>query len=237
MALEIRKATPRQDRVFFSLVAVWFVALTFIGFSPTFFLRNLPVPLPTNQVVHGVVYSAWILLFLVQALLISARRVRLHIVFGTASTILLALMIPVGFNVVLVKVTRGLKSVDEAGLNLTMITLGFSFALAAFASRKRPVVHKRLMLFATLMFTVAAADRVAIILGLEDVRLFRKTLALAPGLALVGFDIFTQRRFPVLSVSFVVLALLVIWLNLSDLIFLDPMGDAIIMRLARIFVW
>lgn len=233
----MRKSTPRQDRFFFGLAAVWFVALTFVGFSPTFYFRDMPDPLPTNQVVHGVVYSAWILLFCVQALLVSARRIRLHMVLGATSVVLLVAMIPVGFNVVLAKAAAGLKSVDAAGFNLTSLSLGFAFAFAGIAYRKRPFVHKRLMLFATVMLTIAAADRVASTFGLEQLRSVRKGLAIMPCVAIVSYDTFTLLRFPRLSLSLLIAVWVVIWLIVSDLVFLLPVGEAIIAGLTRIFVW
>lgn len=231
------KSTIAPDRMFFSLIGLWFVVLTVVGFSPSFFFRNRPEPLPVHQIVHGVVYSTWVVLFFVQALLISTRRVRWHITLGVASAFLLLLMIPVGFYVVLVKTAAGLKSIDEAGFNLTELALGIALAFAGLASRKRPFVHKRLMLFATLMLTVAAADRVALVLGLEELRLFRKLLAAAPAIALVGYDIFLRRQVPVLSASLLALVWAVIWFVVSDLVFLNPAGEAIIRFLTRVFIW
>ena len=233
----MRPSVTLPDRLFFSLAGLWFVTLTFVGFSPTFYFRALPEPLPTHQIVHGVVYSTWIVLFLVQALLISTHRVRWHVRLGAASAFLLILMIPVGFHVVLVKTAAGFKSVDEAGFNLTGLTLGFTFAFAGLANRRRPSVHKRLMLFATMMLTVAAADRVALVFGLEEVRLFRKLLALTPGVALVGYDALLRRRILLLSVSSLALVWLVVWFIISDLVFLHPAGEAIIRALTRVFVW
>lgn len=234
---ERRQATTLPDRVFFSLAGGWFVALTFVGFLRSFFLRALPEPLPTHQIVHGVVYSAWVLVFLGQALLISAQRRRWHVQLGVASALLLILMIPVGFDVVLVKTAAGLKSVDEAGFNLAQLTLGFAFAFAGLASRKRPVVHKRLMLFATLMLTVAAADRVALVLGLEDVRLFRKLLAVTPAVALVGYDSLLHRRILLLDLSLLALVWLLLWFLVSDLVFSHAAGEAIVQTLTRVVVW
>ena len=181
--------------------------------------------------------SAWVLLFLVQALLISTHRLRWHIALGWASAFLLILMIPLGFQVVLVKTAAGLKSADEAGFNLTELTLACTFAVAGLANRRRPFVHKRLMLFATLVLTVAAADRVALVLGLEEVRLFRKLLAAAPAIALVCYDASSLRRIPVLSLSLLTLVWLVIWLLISDLVFLRPSGEAMIRVLTKVFVW
>jgi hypothetical protein len=146
-------------------------------------------------------------------------------------------MIPVGFHVVLVKTAAGLKSVDEAGFNLTGLTIGFGFAFAGLTNRRRPVVHKRLMLFATLSVTAAAADRVALVLGLEEVRLFRKLLAVAPAIALAGYDAWFRRRILVLSLSSLALVWFVTWYIPSDLVFLRPAGAAIIRALTRIFVW
>ena len=233
----MRPSTVLPDRVFFSLAGLWFVTLTFVGFSPSFYFRVLPEPLPKHQIVHGVVYSTWVVLFLVQALLISTHRVRWHITLGAASAFLLILMIPVGFHVVLVKTAAGFKSVDEAGFNLTELTLGFTFAFAGLANRRRPFVHKRLMLFATLMLTVAAADRVALVFGLAEVRFFRKLLALTPAIALVGYDALLRRRMLLLSVSSLALVWLVVWFIISDLVFLHPAGEAIIRALTKVFVW
>ncbi len=229
--------TPRSDRIFFSFAGLWFVALTFVGFSPTFYLRALPEPLPAYLVVHGVVNSAWVGLFLVQALLISTHHPRWHIALGGASVFLLILILPVGFHVVLVKVAAGLKTVDEAGFNLTGLTLAVAFAGAGLAYRRRPFLHKRLMLFATLVLTVAAADRVAQVLGLEGVRIFRKLLAVAPAIALVGYDLASLRRIPVLSLSLLALVWLFVWYLITDLVFLHPAGEAIIRALAKVFVW
>lgn len=234
---ELRLSTRPPDRVFFSLAGLWFVALTVVGFSRTFFFRALPEPLPTHLIVHGVVYSAWVALFLAQALLISTRHVRWHMTLGVGSIFLLMLMIPVGFYVVLIKAAAGDKSVDQAGFNLTGLTLGFSFAFVGLAFRKRPLLHKRLMLFATLMLTTAAADRVAIVFGLDDVRFFRKLLAIAPGIAMVGYDALFVRRMFFFSLSLLALVWLVTWFVVSDVVFLHPVGEAIVRTVTRLVVW
>ena len=229
-------STKNPDRLFFILAASWFLVLTFIGFSPSFYLRSIPEPLPTHQIIHGVLNSCWVVVFFVQALLITSGRVRWHMVLGKASVLLLALMIPVGFYVVLVKTAAGLKTPDEAGFNLTGLTLILVFAVAGLLNRKRPYYHKRLMLFAALMLTIAAADRAAIVFGLDDVRLFRKVLAIAPGLALIFYDAIRLRRFPLFDSSVVVFVWLIIWFNITDLLFVSPAGEWIIQSLVKIVV-
>ncbi|MEQ1735497.1 MAG: hypothetical protein ABL886_03610 [Rhodoglobus sp.] len=232
----LHTSSPGPDRVFFGLAGAWFVVLTFVGFAPSFFLRADPEPLPVHLVVHGVVYSAWVVLFLVQVLLIARGRARWHATLGIASLVLLLLMIPVGFHVVLVKAASGDKGADEAGFNLAQLSLGFVFAFTGIALRRRPHVHKRLMLFATTMLTVAAADRVAALLALDDVRLFRKALAVVPVLALVARDAWIRRRMLVLDVASLAVMWLVLWFVVSDILFLRPAGEAVLRRLSAIFV-
>lgn len=231
------RAPVRGDRVVFGLIGLWFVLLVFVGFSRTFYFRSLPEPLPGHQIVHGVLYSAWVVLFFVQAALIAARRKRWHFALGTVGAALLALMIPVGFHVVLVKSAAGLKSVDEAGFNLTTLAVGFVLAFAGLANRGRPSVHKRLMTFGTLMLTVAAADRVALALNLDGLRIFRKLLAVTPGLALVAYDALSQRRIPMLSGSLLALSWMVLWFVISDVVFMRPAGEAIVQALTHLLVW
>jgi hypothetical protein len=231
-----RPQVASLDRVFFSAAGLWFIALALTGFWRTFYYRTLPEPLPNYQIIHGVVYSSWVCLFLVQALLISTNAVRWHRVLGTVSVLLLLLMIPVGFRVVLEKTAAGIKSVDEAGFNLSELTLGFVLAFAGLAMRKRPLIHKRLMLLATVTLTVAAADRASIVLGFADVRALRKCLALAPAIALVGYDALWCRRALLFTISLSALVWLVVWFIISDVVFLRPEGEAIIRILTKVFV-
>ena len=230
-------STQRSDRMFFSCCGLWFVVLSFVGFAPTFYLRALPDPLPTHLIVHGLLNTGWVLLFLTQALLIARDHRALHMALGGASIVLLPAMLLAGFHVVLLKTAAGMKDVDEAGFNLTGLTLATAFAAVGLIYRRRPFVHKRLMLFATLVLTVAAADRVALVLGLESVRIFRKLLAVAPALAVVGYDAIYLRRLPVLSLSLLALVWLFIWYLVTDLLFLRPAGAAIIQVLTPLFVW
>ena len=231
------ESRPRADRWFFGLAGLWFVALTLVGFSPTFYWRSNPVPLPFHLIIHGVLYSTWILVFLCQTQLIATRRTAWHRRLGAVSVLLLILMIPVGFYVVLVKTAAGLKSIDDAGFNLTELTLSFALAFAGLAMRRRPFLHKRLMLFAVVVLTVAAADRVAGILGLEAVRPFRKVLAAWPGIAVVVYDALSLGRVPILSASLLALVWLVTWFTISDFLFQRPAGEALIHALTRIVVW
>lgn len=225
-----------SDRLFFGLASAWFVVITFAGFSKSFFLRSDPEPLPTYLILHGILGSLWMVAFLCQAALIRADRVAWHAALGRVWAVIMIPVVLSGAYVVLFKTAAGDKSIDEAGFNLTGFLLFLAFGVIAIANRKRPFIHKRMMFFATMMLTVAAADRVAGLVGLEEVRLFRKVLAIAPGILLVTYDSIITRSFPVLSFLVVAVIWLVIWFNVTDFLFMQPAGEAIVESLTKVFV-
>ena len=68
-------------RLFFVLMASAVIVAVFVGFAPTFYLRGSFVqtrPMSVLLHVHGIVFSAWVTLFLVQSLLIARGSRRLH---------------------------------------------------------------------------------------------------------------------------------------------------------------
>src|SRR6185436_10462553 len=88
----------RAERIFFTGMAVLILITVFAGFSRTFFLR----PYFQNQrlipllIVHGILFSAWIGLFITQTTLIATKRTRTHMRLGVAGGVLVVLMILVG---------------------------------------------------------------------------------------------------------------------------------------------
>jgi hypothetical protein len=83
-----RVAATRSDRYFYTLAAVAILIVTLVGFHPFYGAgegmrgRQISPPLFPLVLVHGVLMTAWVLLFLVQALLISTRNRRLHMKLG-----------------------------------------------------------------------------------------------------------------------------------------------------------
>ena len=64
-----------RERLFFSGMTVAFAVIVFIGFAPTYFLRPLSDQpgLPWLVHLHGALFSAWILLRLIQQLVAVKR--------------------------------------------------------------------------------------------------------------------------------------------------------------------
>src|SRR5580698_6764048 len=93
-----RPVNRTAARIFFSSMALLLCVVVFIGFSPTYFRAGMlraPLPSPILHV-HGAIFTLWMLLFLVQAALVSAHRVKWHRSLGTVAFCLPPVMIVLG---------------------------------------------------------------------------------------------------------------------------------------------
>jgi hypothetical protein len=167
-----RPGSPWRDRPndWFYFGCAWLVlALVGYGFSQTLSqsLLHTAVPRPTILWIHAGVFSAWIGLFLVQSGLIRSRHVRWHRRLGVAGLVLGAIIPPLGIATGLVMgrfdVVQGLRTQVYAAAHLAIpLNDMLFFAGTLFAAawwRKRPDVHRRLMLIATCLLTSAAFPR------------------------------------------------------------------------------
>src|SRR6185503_10787626 len=88
----------RRERLFYTGMAAAILLTVFAGFSRTYYLR--PV-FQTDRLipllhVHGLIFTSWIVLFLIQTSLVAAKRTRTHMSLGIAGGVLAALMIVIG---------------------------------------------------------------------------------------------------------------------------------------------
>jgi hypothetical protein len=147
------------DRRFYPGVAVVAAGLVFWGFAPTYYLKLLfgSPALSTRLHIHGAVMSSWLLVFFIQACLISARRVDLHRRLGLAGIMIAVLVVTMGstttFNAAAREVGRhsdeATSRVTVLGLELVQMALFAALVGAAIWMRRRPDFHKRLMLLGT----------------------------------------------------------------------------------------
>jgi hypothetical protein len=176
MTLPVAAAPPRaagiapttREHRFFLGAAILVALVVFVGFAPTFYLRGAfhhPDPLPRVFQVHGAVFSAWVILFVLQTALVSMRRTALHRRLGWVGGVVAALMLVTGFLAAAAAVRRG---VSPPGLPPPLIFFAVPFFdLVTFAAlvgaglsqRAKPAYHKRLMLLATLSVLTAAVAR------------------------------------------------------------------------------
>jgi len=161
-----RAVNRTAERIFYSGMAILLCICVYIGFSPTYFQAGMlraPLPSPILHV-HGAVFTLWMLIFTVQAALISARRVKWHRTFGTVAFCLPPIMIILGVIAAVDALHRGVQigPLDPA-VSLAIPLIGiFAFTIVIFASwraRRRPDAHKRLIMLATIGLVGAAFGR------------------------------------------------------------------------------
>jgi hypothetical protein len=164
-----REAPPNRiwDRVFFSGMILFVLATAIIGFWPTYYGAGvIHAPLPSALVhVHAVVVTLWLVLLVVQSALISAKRVRVHKTLGIAGFGLAAVMIVLGFMTGVAAMRRGATVPPIDPRTFMVLPLGDIFVftvliVCAGVYRYKPVLHKRYVLFGTIMMLDAALGRV-----------------------------------------------------------------------------
>jgi len=160
-------AAHQQPR-FFLWMAVFCVALTFSGFTPTYF-----GPLATGSMgefspavhIHGALFSAWTLLLLLQTWLVVRGQTARHRSIGFVGVSLATAMLIFGFIISLQANVERVEAgqLDRAyalGFSNTVALIGFAVLVAlAIRARRRPESHKRLMLFATCMLLTPPVGR------------------------------------------------------------------------------
>ena len=162
-------ATGRAEGRFYIGMALAAIATAIAGFGPAIFdPASRKAPLTWVVGLHGVVFGAWLLLFLTQTLLASKGRIAVHRRLGYAGALLAVLMVVSGYFTTIAMARRGYDLsgdlIGDSGdmLMLMVFQLGDVLcfgALVAFAVmfRHRSDVHKRLMLLATVGGLMPAA--------------------------------------------------------------------------------
>ncbi len=161
-----RPVNRTVERVFYSGMAILLCICVYIGFSPTYFQAGMlraPLPSPILHI-HGAVFTLWMVLFVVQAALISAGRVKWHRSFGTIAFCLPPIMVVLGVVAAIDALHRGVQIGPlDPSVSLAIPLIGISgFAIviyAAWRARRRPDAHKRLILIATISLVGAAFGR------------------------------------------------------------------------------
>lgn len=158
--------SPRGDRVFHTSMAVAFLITAVAGFGPTYFFKPVyPSPaLPPLLHVHGLVFTAWLVLLIVQSGLIRANRVDLHKRLGIFGALLAALMVVLGFSVAVEGARRGAHADGMVPLAFMIFPFGRTLLFAGFVGagiwkRRQPELHRRLILLGTICLLTPAISR------------------------------------------------------------------------------
>jgi hypothetical protein len=165
-------ATPaitrrRRERWFYIGMSIAIVITVFAGFAPSYYLRPYftTVPLMPLLHLHGIVFTTWLALLVIQTTLIAAHRTDIHRRLGIAGGLLATLMVLVGVSTAVIRASQGATPPGGPPPLVFLVVPFFDmlvFAIlvgAGFYYRRRPDVHKRLMLLATISILTAAIAR------------------------------------------------------------------------------
>ena len=146
---------------------------------------------------HAALFTAWVLLFIVQTALVAGRRVALHRRLGVAGAILAAAMVAAGVAIAIETAKRGgaPTGVDPLAfliVPLLDLVLFSGFIAAALVLRRNKEAHKRLMLLAYVSIIAAATARLPGMLALGPPAFF--AMALTFVLAGAIYDFFSRGR-------------------------------------------
>ncbi len=162
---------------FFVATGAVFLLLVFAGFSATFYLKGFvtgpagtPPPLLPYLIVHGVIMTAWYLLFLGQSVLVVSGRTGMHRQLGVAGLFLAAGVVvsgafvslgmpahflapggPAEFSVPLEVHQQVMPFLGIVIGNLVMLAVFSGMVAAAVLLRRRSAWHGRLMSWAFLL--------------------------------------------------------------------------------------
>ncbi len=174
MLFENASVTPRskimalrRERLFYTGMAFAIAITVIVGFARTYYLRPYfnQTPLIPLLHLHGAVFTSWLVLFLIQNVLVAANRTSVHRRLGIIGAIIAVLVVVVGS---MTAVIRAKQAADSTGGSAPLVFLVIplcdmlvfgSLIGAAFYFRRRPDVHKRLMLLATISILAAAIAR------------------------------------------------------------------------------
>jgi hypothetical protein len=143
------------------------------GFSRTYYFKAFfdTRPLTARLHLHGFFLSAWLVLFLVQTLLIASHRRRLHMRLGIAGAVLAALAVITTYAAAFesaahAAVQNAPMAISRLYSSVELAALFGLFVAAGIVFRRRPEIHKRLMVLAMLAVVGPGAHRaVALIAG------------------------------------------------------------------------
>lgn len=156
-----------KERRLYLWMALIIPLIVLAGFARTYYLKGFfsSPALPGRLVhLHGIVMTLWVVLFIAQVWLVASRRVRFHRQLGIGGAILAVLVVFVGVTTAIAATAREASQGPEP-LAFLVVPLGdmlvFTLLIgAALYFRRRPEIHKRLMLLAAVYLLTPAIARI-----------------------------------------------------------------------------
>jgi hypothetical protein len=199
-----RTRSRARARRFYVGIALFMIVIVLAGFWPSYFGRifqGVVDEWPWVIHLHAATFVGWMALLLTQVLLVSTGRTRIHKKLGTFgvgySILVIFIGLVVSFALPLHHLAVDGWQMDRAA---RLLLAGWSdiawfagFFGAAIAYRRRPEIHKRLIVLAAVAIILPGAGRLGI--AIFGVKVFLVLLIwLSPVLLAMGYDVVIRRR-------------------------------------------
>jgi hypothetical protein len=201
------RTAVRIDRHFYTWFAVCAFLIIFAGFFHTYYLRFVfeTKGLPLLLHLHGFLFTAWFVLFFVQVRLVARHRVDLHRKLGIVGAFLAPLCTCVAIGVTFHAARRSIVAhptllpMQARAFTMDLGTSLMFLLLVAIALyfRRRPEIHKRVMVLACCSILLPAIGRIPFLFGnvFETVGFWGLVaITEVPPLACILYDTIKHRR-------------------------------------------
>jgi hypothetical protein len=166
----------KPERLFYTTVGALFLVLTAIGFRHYIFegrhVDGTPIDpsMLATVIAHSSAIFAWFVLFFVQSLLIATKNRKLHMKIGWGVLVVACAIAVTGPLVA----TRSIRLVPQQAIfdwpgpqfllvMYTEIALYVAFVTIGVLNRKRPRIHRPMMLMASLVILTGATGRIPLV--------------------------------------------------------------------------
>jgi len=159
--------TRTRTRRFYVGMAIAIAITVFVGFSRSYYLKGWYGSRELNGLLHlhGLIFTTWVLFFLVQTTLVASGRTYLHRRMGVAGAVLAALVVIVGLTVAITRLRTGVSPLPGVPAPaffaipfFDMIVFAILVSSAVYL-RRRVEAHKRLMTLAMITLLPAPIAR------------------------------------------------------------------------------
>lgn len=169
-----RASSVNAAKWFYPATAVLLLVITFIGFG-RFFLHGKAYPdrpihpdIKLVVIAHAVSMTVWLVLLVVQPVLIAMRKHKLHMTLGKVGAVLALAVLVLGIMTAIgsAKTTPaealiwGLPPKQFMAVPFISVWAFAGFVALGVIYRKKPDIHRAMMLFATMTAMSAAVSRI-----------------------------------------------------------------------------
>ncbi len=156
------------DRYFYFAMSLLVAGIVVWGFSHTIndSLFHPAIPRPFLLWIHGAAFSAWVGFYIFQSALVRTHNVKVHRSLGWFGVGLAAIMVPLGVTIAVIMGRFDKHLLHQTGAD-TFLSVPFgdmlifgTFVTLAIYWRKKPELHRRLLLLATCGLLDAAFGRI-----------------------------------------------------------------------------